>query len=456
MARGELTSHEDAGVAGRARRPCWKLLAAARLQPSLVPRLCYHATDRSALMERDTGTGMSYAVSSQALDDASRHQSDADSQGANAAHSPVRSAVQRQTDSSGDQQMNRREQTTHAEPGKSRNDDSGVYSHSRRCMRHGAQIPLLLLSVEWPMHLRCWPLLLAALTACLCCNDVHAAGQSRVRGMQSRLRHAENPHALASRFNAESTATLSANCSWVRGGSDCWTAEVAAFYSLSGGGANLTFLPIPAYQQFYDYTCGPTATMNIFRYYGYLTDAQMNPQTEMQFATAMQSNPATGTEVAGIVGYVSSLGWKVQSGVNAEISFLRASLAAGIPVLIEWVDWGGHYVVVSGYNVGSSSYLNDMDALFLADSASSGDIPKSLRGLTVVNPDRFFGMYFELVDVAGAHRSSSGSRGGRRQGSSHAEEDAAADQREAVLVVPGVWITMTPPAEDSEATVATR
>lgn len=287
------------------------------------------------------------------------------------------------------------------------------------------------------MQLRCWSLLVAAL-ACLCCIDVQAA-QSRVRGMQSRLRHARQPHAIAVQF-AETTAAVSANCSWVRGGPDCWTAEVASFYSLSGGGSNLTMLPIPAYQQFFDYTCGPVSTMNIFRYFGFLSDAQMNPTTEQQFAKAMNSNPATGTEVAGIVDYVSSLGWTVASGVNAEISFLRSSLAQGVPVLIEWVDWGGHYVVVSGYNVGSSSYLNDLDSLFLSDSASSGDIPRSLRGLTVINPDRFFGMYFELVDVASA-----GSHSGSNNSSSSAASLSADDQREAVFVVPGVWITMTPP-----------
>jgi len=29
---------------------------------------------------------------------------------------------------------------------------------------------------------------------------------------------------------------------------------------------------------------------------------------------------------------------------------LRTNLDAGIPAMVEWMDWGGHWVVVTGYD----------------------------------------------------------------------------------------------------------
>jgi hypothetical protein len=234
--------------------------------------------------------------------------------------------------------------------------------------------------------------LLGVVTVLLLCTTLAHAGQSRVKGLASR-----GQGKVVDAFPSLSSSSP-LDCQWNINGSDCWTAEIASFYKLRNGTAGLSAMPITAYQQVLDYSCGPCSVMNIFHYFGALSDADMNFQTEQAYSEAMHANPQTGTDSDNIVQFVRKQGWTVDTGVNGTIGMIKQNVAAGVPMILEWVDWGGHYVVASGYSTASPDYQNDVDMLFLADSASASNEVPSLQGWTAFNPDRFFSMWFGFAD----------------------------------------------------------
>jgi predicted double-glycine peptidase len=170
--------------------------------------------------------------------------------------------------------------------------------------------------------------------------------------------------------------------------------KIAHFYGLSSS-KNLTFLTVKGYQQTEDYTCGPAAIMSILHYYGKLKDSEMNHATEMKIAKEMGTSAEIGTTPQQIITWLKQHDFKVTSGENGTIEMLRANLEKGIPTLVEWADWGGHWVIVTGYNAQGKTIHDEKDTIFFADPSARFDNEKSIYGITTFNPDRFASMWFD-------------------------------------------------------------
>ena len=52
--------------------------------------------------------------------------------------------------------------------------------------------------------------------------------------------------------------------------------------------------------------------------------------------------------------------FKVTWGENGSLDMLRGNLARGVPTLVEWIDWGGHWVIVVGYDTRQTPRLSTM------------------------------------------------------------------------------------------------
>ena len=149
----------------------------------------------------------------------------------------------------------------------------------------------------------------------------------------------------------------------------------------------LTLLPIIGFQQTTEYTCGPAIAKTLVAHAGRVVD-------EMTVAKEMSTNAEVGTTPAAMAGWFERQGWKVAWGENGTIADLRARLARHLPTLVEWSDWGGHWVLVVGYDTRGTEAFGD-DVIIFADSSDCAD--DRVDGLTWCNAERFGFMWYDAV-----------------------------------------------------------
>jgi hypothetical protein len=149
--------------------------------------------------------------------------------------------------------------------------------------------------------------------------------------------------------------------------------------------ATRVVLPIRAYQQTTSYTCGPASILTLLRYHKRDGD-------EMRIAREAKCTVEKGTSPRNMAAWLEAHGFDVDWGEGGTLRLLRDNLARGIPTLVEWIDWGGHWVVVAGYDARAPDTASD-DLILLADPADAHDGLKD--GLTEFNAARFQAMWFD-------------------------------------------------------------
>jgi len=170
--------------------------------------------------------------------------------------------------------------------------------------------------------------------------------------------------------------------------------SIAKFYGLPSS-KNLIMLGVKGYQQTTDFTCGPASVMSLMSYYGMLKEDELNNKTELRIAKEMGGANPNGVDPQKMVLWLKKNGFEVRSGENGTLEMLRDNLKNGTPVIVEWIDWGGHWVVVTGYDIEDKVYQGGKDSLFFADPAVHFNNVKYINGLSVFNPYRFESMWFD-------------------------------------------------------------
>ena len=74
------------------------------------------------------------------------------------------------------------------------------------------------------------------------------------------------------------------------------------------------------------------------------------------------------------------------------MKFVRETLTAGHPILVENIEWGGHWRVIIGYDDMKTENTLD-DVLIMADPYDTSDHKQD--GYTVNNAERFFSMWLD-------------------------------------------------------------
>ena len=162
----------------------------------------------------------------------------------------------------------------------------------------------------------------------------------------------------------------------------------------------LTILPkYKTYQQTTEITCGPAAALTVLYYSG------NTKWDELKIAGIMKTKPGTGTDTSGMVAFFKSIGWDVKSslttakkdgttfsGINDFKEFVTSNLKNNTPIMVENIDWGGHWRVIIGYDTMGTETTAD-DVLILADPYDTGD---HLQDGYVINPvEKFYYMWFD-------------------------------------------------------------
>ncbi|AGB01457.1 C39 family peptidase [Methanoregula formicica] len=164
------------------------------------------------------------------------------------------------------------------------------------------------------------------------------------------------------------------------------------FDSLSSN-SHLTVIPLKSYrQQVTNYSCGAAAAMTVMSYYG----RPVNNTDDEEILLAHEMNPdvseKTGINPEQMTSWFNRHGWNATWHTGGSREMLLSNLKAGVPTIVEWIDWGGHWVVVVGYDTRGTETVWD-DVIIFADSVDCHD--DRVDGITYANYGQFDAMWFD-------------------------------------------------------------
>jgi hypothetical protein len=161
----------------------------------------------------------------------------------------------------------------------------------------------------------------------------------------------------------------------------------------------LTVIPnFETYQQTTEYSCGAASALMVLNHY------DIQDYDEMEIADMAGVSEETGVGPDGIAGFFKEIGWTVKSSLDFEgdytfedttdfQSWLVENLSAGTPIMVDWIDWSGHWQVIIGYDtMGTDDNFGD-DVLILADAYDTSD--QYQDGYYIFPAERFFYMWEE-------------------------------------------------------------
>ena len=145
----------------------------------------------------------------------------------------------------------------------------------------------------------------------------------------------------------------------------------------------------PTYQQTTEVTCGPAAALTVLYYFG------EKSYTEKILAEEMKTDPSIGTNPKDMQNFFNRIGWKTESNLTREHfkeyeafqKFVIENLKQGVPIIVENVDWGGHWCVIIGYDTMGTETVID-DVLILVDPYDTCDHKQD--GYVAENAEKFF------------------------------------------------------------------
>ena len=149
------------------------------------------------------------------------------------------------------------------------------------------------------------------------------------------------------------------------------------------------------YQQTTEYTCGAASALMVLNWFG------KTKYHEKVLERLVESRPTRGTTVENIADFFDLIGWNVESHADttrkfdspkAFEAFVIDRIDRGIPIMIDWVDWAGHWQVLIGIDTCGSDEPFD-DVLIFADPYDVTDHFQD--GYYIFPLGRFFGMWQE-------------------------------------------------------------
>ena len=149
------------------------------------------------------------------------------------------------------------------------------------------------------------------------------------------------------------------------------------------------------YQQTTEFTCGAACALMVLNWYG------AKQYHELAVSQLIESHPTKGSTVENIADFFDLIGWKVEYHASMELKFdslehFEASVIdyidRGIPIMVDWVDWAGHWQVIIGIDTCGTDTPYD-DVLIFADPYDITDHYQD--GYYIFPLSRFYGMWRE-------------------------------------------------------------
>ena len=167
------------------------------------------------------------------------------------------------------------------------------------------------------------------------------------------------------------------------------------YYNMESGGS-LHILPhFETYQQTTEYSCGCASALMVLNRFG------IEGYNELDICTAAETDEEKGTSVEGLVSFFEGLGLHIAYHADTSPRFedievcekyLLKAIDDGAPILVDWVDWAGHWQVIIGIDTVDTDDPYD-DVLIMADPYDITDHFQD--GYYAVPFGRFFYMWRE-------------------------------------------------------------
>ena len=166
------------------------------------------------------------------------------------------------------------------------------------------------------------------------------------------------------------------------------------FYNMPSTDGRIILPHYPTYQQTSDYSCGSAAALTVLNYFG------NHDFDEATLIKRMKTKPEIGTSLSNMIKFFKEIGWEVQSSLDKPPmeddefqKFVVKNLSQGNSILVENVEFGGHWRVIIGYDeIGTPDDTYD-DVLIFADPFDTSDHKQD--GYTSGSFDRFYSMWFD-------------------------------------------------------------
>lgn len=149
------------------------------------------------------------------------------------------------------------------------------------------------------------------------------------------------------------------------------------------------------YQQTTEYTCGAASALMLLNWFG------QKQYHEKAIAGLLETHCTKGSSVENIGDLFDLLGWNVDAHASTDRKFQTVEAAEqtiidyidrGIPIMVDWVDWAGHWQVLIGIDTCGTDTPYD-DVLIFADPYDVTDHKQD--GYYTYPLGRFFGMWRE-------------------------------------------------------------
>lgn len=156
---------------------------------------------------------------------------------------------------------------------------------------------------------------------------------------------------------------------------------------LHPAGPGLTLLKVQSYQQTTEYTCGPASVISLLNYY-------RKSGNEMTIAAEMGTSSVCGTTPDQMTSWLNNNGFAASWHESGNLDTIRKRLNNDKPILVEWSDWGGHWVLAIGYDSRNTETIED-DVIIFADPYDRHDDHHD--GVTWFNAERFYYMWYDAL-----------------------------------------------------------
>ena len=149
------------------------------------------------------------------------------------------------------------------------------------------------------------------------------------------------------------------------------------------------------YQQTTEYTCGAACALMVLNWFG------QKRYHERLVGQLIESCEGRGSTVENIADFFDLIGWNVEYHAGTDLKFDTIEgfeqsvidfIDRGIPILVDWVDWAGHWQVIIGIDTCGSDTPYD-DVLIFADPYDITDHYQD--GYYIFPFSRFYGMWRE-------------------------------------------------------------
>ncbi|MBQ5823611.1 MAG: NAD(P)H-dependent oxidoreductase [Clostridia bacterium] len=167
------------------------------------------------------------------------------------------------------------------------------------------------------------------------------------------------------------------------------------FYNMKSEGSLHILSHFETYQQTTEYTCGAACALMVLNWFG------KKKYHEIAVSQLVESHPSKGSTVENIADFFDLIGWDVDfhadtyarfKTIEEVEKFFVETIDSGNPIMIDWVDWAGHWQVLIGIDTCSSESPYD-DVLIFADPYDVTD--HNQDGYYTFPLGRFMGMWRE-------------------------------------------------------------